>query len=388
MDVHHVEEPPSVSLDPDELMARAWEAATDRECRPLRFLPSLQRLTEVIEAEARLTLAGRRQLRDALVSHLATQIQANRLMEAHPEIGQAPISAPIIITGLPRTGTTALHNMLAEHPHLRAPRLWELMAPAAPASRGGRAMLIQFARRYVDQYYAAVPAFRILHPLNALRPDECHRLTGTTFRSDIYAQRFRVPSYLTWLRGQDMVEVYQYHRTLLSCLLWRRTGENVLLKCPTHLWHLDALAAVYPDARVVRLHRDPMSCIPSACSLTAVVRSASATEVDKAEIGRHWLDYASEGLSRQRKDEGSVPGIRILDVRQRDLLAEPLSIVSLVCDFAGIPMTAAARDRIGRYVQDNPAGKHGVHRFSLADFDLDPTDIERRFSDYRAEFGV
>jgi hypothetical protein len=388
MTMRPARETPAVSIDPDELVARAREIAGDRDGLPLRFLPSLDRLTEAANTEAQLTMIGRRQLHDSLISQLVTQIQAHRLVESHPEIQHAVISAPIMITGMPRTGTTALQNMLASHPDLRAPSLWELMAPATPTGQGQHAMLIELAQRYVDQYYAVAPAFRMLHPLDALRPDECHRLTGTTFRSNIYAQRYRVPSYLAWLRDQDMVEVYQYHRTLLSCLLWRRPGEHVLLKCPSHLWHLDALAAVYPGARVVRLHRDPMTCIPSACNLTSVVRSVSAAEVDKAEIGREWIDYADQGLSRQRRAEESVPGIRILDVRQQDLLVDPLSIVGLVCEFAGIPMTATARARIEHYVGDNPPDKHGVQRLSLADFHLDPTEIERRFADYKAEFSV
>jgi len=386
--VQHAAGPPTASLEPEELVARAREATGDGDGRPLRFLPSLRRLAQSAAAEANLTPAGLGLLRDALVAQLVTQIQADRLMESHPDIGHMPIQAPIVITGLPRTGTTALHNLLAEVPGLRAPRLWEMLAPAVPLGPGTREMLIQAARRYVEYYYAASPAFQILHPVDALGPDECHRLTGTAFGSEIYAQRYRMPSYAAWLRGKDFLAEYHHHRALLSCVLWRSPGGRPLLKCPTHLWHLGALAAVYPGALVVRMHRDPLSCIPSACSLTAAIRATSAAAVDKAEIGRDWLDSASEVLMRQRRGETSVPGIRILDVYQRDLLSGPLAVVSQICEFAGIPLTAGARGHLDRYARDNQPGKHGVHRFSLADFGIEPAEIEQRFAGYRAEFSL
>jgi hypothetical protein len=380
--------PPADGLDPGELVASARASAGDGDGRPLKFLPALHRLVEAADTEAGLTAAGRGLLRYALVAQLVTQIQADRLMEAHPEIGQMPIEAPVVITGMPRTGTTALHNLLAEVPGLRAPRLWELLAPAAPAGPGERDQLIDAARLYVDYYYAISPDFQILHPVDALGPDECHRLTGTTFSSEIYVQRYRVPGYRDWLRDQDFVAVYQQHRALLSCLLWRSPGGRVLLKCPTHLWHLDALAAVYPGALVVRLHRDPMACIPSACSLSATIRATAATGVDKAEIGRDWLDGAAEILGPQRRGESPVPGIRVLDVYQRDLLADPRSVVSAVCEAAGTPLTSGARGHLDHYIRDNPPGKNGVHHYSLADFGIKQTEIEQRFAGYRAEFGL
>ncbi|MFY1672732.1 sulfotransferase family protein [Plantactinospora sp. WMMB334] len=389
-----------VSLRPDDLVLLAARVAGSRDAQTPRFLPALERLLAAVPG-ARLSPPGRRVLRDTVVAHLVTQIEAGRLVEEHPEVEEVPVPAPIVVTGMPRTGTTALHNMLAEHPDLRAPLLWELLAPAAAADPTRQGTLIQQADRYVEQYYAAAPAFRELHPLDALRPDECHRLVAATFSSEIYAQRYHLPDYLDWLAGQDMRDAYAYHRTLLRCLLWRppggtvvpdggtvAPGGHVVLKCPTHLWHLDALAETYPRAKVVRLHRDPAAALASASNLTVVVRSASGSGVDRAAIGRQWLDHAWQGLAGLRRGDRPAPGVETLDIRQRDLLEDPLRVVGEVCRFAGVPMPAEAGDRIRRHLRAQSSSPAAAPGYALADFGLDRAEIEERFADYRAEFGV
>lgn len=364
-------------LRPSDLVAQARRRSGGRGI-PLRFLPALACLAEAVEDEAALTDDGRARARDSLISQLVTQIEATRLLAARPDISPETMPAPVFITGLHRTGTTLLHNLLAEHPAIRAPRLWELLAPASPAATPDeRAALIGSARRYVAEYDRAAPAFRAIHPLNAWRPEECHRLIGATFQTDIYALRYHVPRYAEWLREQDMRAAYSYHRVLLSCLLARRPGPNVVLKCPFHLSHLDALAAVYPGAHVVRLHRDPAICIASVCSLTSAVRSARARVVDALAIGRYWLAHAARALSAS-----PPPGLGILDVRYADLLADPVAVAAGVCAFAGIPFTSAAELRMRRVLGAQSRVSREGHRYTLQDYGLDPAEIRERFAAY------
>jgi hypothetical protein len=378
-----------VSLDPDELAAEARGRAGAPADAPLRFLPALRRLTASLDTEARLTGAGRQRVHAALVSQLVTQLRADRLLAADPGLDRLPGSGPTFITGLLRTGTTLLQNLLAEHPDVRTPRLWELLAPAAgPGGRWQRNRLVRAADHYVTEYYTAAPAFRAIHPLDARRPEECHRLTGVTFLADIYALRYRVPTYTAWLREQDVREAYRYHRTLLGCVLSRRPADrSVVLKCPSHLWHLDELAAVYPDANVIRLHRDPEMCIPSVCSLTAVVRAARSSDVDKREIGDYWLEHSAHALCALRRDAGP-PALRILDIRYQDLMADPVAVASEVCEFAGIARTARAERAMRRFLTRNPQGKHGRHRYTAAEFGLRPDELRARFAGYRANFDL
>ncbi|HET9894921.1 MAG TPA: sulfotransferase [Streptosporangiaceae bacterium] len=368
-------------LDADDLIAAAARQAGGEP--QVRFRPALARLTQALDTEAGLHAAGRQAARRALIGALVTQAQ----QAACPAAGTVP-DRPLIITGMFRTGTTLLQNLLAEHPAVRAPRLWELLAPAAPAgSAAARRALAESAARYVTEYYAAAPAFRSIHPLAPDRPEECHRLTGVTFTADIYCMRYRVPSYAAWLAGQDLTAAYRYHRTLLGCLLARQPagpGQHLVLKCPSHLWHLSALSAVYPGARIVRLHRHVSACLPSACSLTAVIRAARSPVADKREIGQYWLGHASRALCPPgRRDADGV-----LDIGYDALVADPVATAERVREFAGIPPSAGAASRMRRFLAASPAAKHGTHRYHLADFALDTAELERRFAPYHAEFGL
>lgn len=378
-----------MELDPASLLAaaRAREGAVHQvDTAEVRFLPALERLTGAIEDEARLTTAGRSSSRSALVAALQTQLQATRLLDERPEIAALPIERPLFIVGMPRTGSTLLHNLLAQHPSLRAPRLWELMHPASPAQTAAqRERLVRATAVYIRDYYRAAPAFRSIHHLDPELPEECHRISSTTFANDIFAWRYRIPRYAAWLDGQDRSDAYAWHATLLRCILARCPGERLVLKCPTHAWQLRALVATYPDARLVRLHREPVATITSACSLTAAIRSARSQVIGHAEIGRYWLRRAVTAL-----DPGLVPakdgGVRTLDVRYPDLVRDPIGTVAAICDWAGLPLTAVADRRMRRFLADDPSRQHGAHRYAPEDFGLRRAEVDGLFEEYRKEF--
>jgi hypothetical protein len=383
----HVESGPRGSrVEAAELVGGVLTHAPESD--GLRFLSALDRLCSALSAEARLTEAGRRSTRRSLVSSLVLQLRLERLLARHPEIERLPFDGPLVVVGLFRTGTTLLQNLLAQHPDVRVPQLWELMHPVPyDGSAAERARLIRVTQSYVQAYYRAAPAFRAIHYLDAELPEECHRLMGTTFTSEIYSLRYHIPSYVEWLGEQDLRRPYAFHRTLLRCLLWRDPGGHVALKCPTHLWHLDALAATYPEGRVVRLHRDPIAAVASACSLTAVVRSARSDVVDRAEIGRYWTERAVAALGSARR-EGDVHGLPVLDLRYDDLIGDPVAAVASVCEFAGIRWTGAAERRVRRFLERNPRGRHGRHRYAPEEFGVSRAELEERLGDYRKEFDL
>jgi hypothetical protein len=293
---------------------------------------------------------------------------------------------PVFITGLLRTGTTFLHNLLAHHPGLRAPRLWELMSVADPRPPQ---MRIDECADYVERYYRAAPEFRAIHPLDPRLPEECHRLTANSFRHFIYGLRYNVPSYMDWLDRQPMTAAYRFHQLQLYCLLSADPEPPgvVVLKCPSHLWHLDALARVYPDATVIRLHRDPKVAIGSVCSLTAAVRAARSDDVSPSEIGAHWLDRAARALANTHR--GEAPTDRPpLDIRYADLVADPLRVAAGICEHIGVPVTAEARAAMARYLAAGADKPATAHRYRLTGFGLDADGLDRRLAGYRAEFGV
>lgn len=372
-----------MDLDPASLVAEARCIADDDGGTPLRFVPDLTELTRAIDSEARLHDQGRARTRAALVSALVTQIRVRHMMAAVPEISSVPVR-PVFITGLLRTGTTFLQHLLAQHPDLRSPALWETMAPAAAEEPDD---LIAACEAYIEEYYRAAPGFRSIHLLQAQLPEECHRLTASSFRHSIYALRYRVPGYSRWLRGQSMLPAYRFHKDQLRCVLWRRPGAPVLLKCPSHLWHAEDLARVYPNAKVIRLHRSPAVAVPSVCSLTSTVRAARSDAVDREEIGRYWLDYAAEALNRLRRGTGPT-ATAPLDLDFRDVVGDPLGAAERVCDYIGVPLTAEARRRMTAFMAAENDATTGRHTYALEDFGLTEKDFEERFAPYRSEFGI
>ncbi|MEU1850933.1 sulfotransferase [Streptomyces sp. NPDC019990] len=369
-------------LDPGTLVAEARRIERDEQT-PLGFLPDLERLAGAIDTEAGLHTRGRQRARAALVASLVTQLRVRRMTREVPELSRTRIQ-PVFITGLLRTGTTFLQHLLAQHPDLRSPALWETMAPASPARDEE---LIAACEAYIDEYYRAAPDFRSIHLLQARLPEECHRLTANSFRHSIYALRYHVPGYVAWLREQSMVPAYDFHREQLRTVLWRRPGTPVLLKCPSHLWYGDDLAKVYPDAKVIRMHRSPSVAVPSVCSLTATVRAARSDTVDREEIGRYWLAGAAEALNGLRKDKGphTTPP---LDLRFRDVVADPLAAAERVCDYIGVPMTAQARQRMTAFMAAENDATAGTHSYTAEEFGLTERGMTERFAPYLAEFSL
>lgn len=370
-----------VRFDPLPLVEDALRATGGE---PRGLLPDEEALSELcraLEEEAQLTHRGRVRARGSLVKALVEQVHVRRLLDERPEVDEIEFQ-PVFITGLLRTGTTFLQSLLAHHPGLRSPALWELMAPARPDSRS---KLLSDCRSYVEEYYRLAPRFRSIHPLDPEMPEECHRLTANTFRDSIFALRYRVPGYSEWLDQQSMVDSYRSHRTQLRCVLARGPGDLVVLKSPTHLWHLDDLAEVYPNAKLIRMHRSPAVAVPSVCSLTSVVRGASSDAVDDHEIGRYWLQRASDALGGMRV--GKAPfATPPLDLRYDDLVADPMGVVARVCDYIGVPLTAEQERRINAYRRTGSGA--GRHEYAPEQFGLDVRDLEDRFSDYSHEFDL
>ncbi|MGW5641701.1 sulfotransferase family protein [Saccharopolyspora sp. NPDC003752] len=370
-----------VTFDPPALVDDALRATGGDPGELAHDPEALTELCRAVEAEAQLTPRGRVRARGSLVKALVEQVHVRRRITERPEIDAIEFQ-PVVITGLLRTGTTFLQNLLAHHPDLRSPALWELMAPGRV---NPRSELVAECRSYIDEYYRLAPRFRSIHPLDATMPEECHRLTANTFRDSIFALRYHVPSYAEWLSRQSMVDSYDFHRTQLKCVLARDSGDPVVLKSPTHLWHLDDLAEVYPHAKLIRMHRSPAVAVASVCSLTSVVRGASSDAVDDHEIGRYWLRRVSTALDGMRS--GQAPfATPPLDLRYDDLVADPIGVVAQVCDYVGVPLTAEAEQRITSYLGAGSGG--GGHHYEPEQFGLDEKALDDRFSGYSNEFGL
>jgi Sulfotransferase family len=221
------------------------------------FREPLRRLLDSCESEARLNAIGKLTLAEDVLQLLINRLQIQRDRQTWPQIGRETIVAPLFILGLPRTGTTLLHSLLAQdHETFSAPTTWEVMLPSPPPSFGQNAR-IQRAERRLGCFHLLAPEFQKIHPVAAYLPQECIAIMSHTFLSDQFAAMYNIPAYGSWLGRQDMRPVYEFHRRFLQHLQYGRPARRFVLKAPVHMLSLETLFATYPDALVVRTHREP-----------------------------------------------------------------------------------------------------------------------------------
>ncbi|WP_406115999.1 sulfotransferase family protein [Kitasatospora purpeofusca] len=367
-------DPVSAPLDPDSLHTAATARTGLHDFGPSTgYRDALQRLTHALETEAQLTGQGRTEAHRTLVSALTTRL---RLRAAPPSPPLPP--EPVFIIGLPRTGSTLLHALLDCHPALHAVRLWELMHPLSPPGIPDQE-LVAATRRHVTAHFAAAPALLRIHPTDAQSPEECEYLMTTDFRNAVLGLiSYRVPGYTDWLLDQDLTGAYRVHREQLRHILARRPaapGARLLLKSPSHLWHLPSLAAVHPHARFVVLHRDLAQATASAASLALHARRKRSDHADPHEIGRQLARAAGLGADRLAEFTARPPGSTAsVHIDFDDLTADPEQAVCRVFRFLGLPVTEAVRERCRRHLEQHP---REAHHYTGRDFGLaadGPTD--------------
>jgi len=379
-----------VTLDPDALLAAARRRADHRDFEDMTFLEGLNRLLHALGTEARLNLLGRIVARDSIVGYLANRLRLEQDRREHPEIAAQRIHRPIVITGLPRSGSTLLHSLLAQDPANRVPRMWEMVTPSPPPDGATyecdpRIASLERRLRWFDRL---VPEFKKIHSVGARLPEECVVILSHSFLSSQFCSMYVVPSYQGWVRSQSLLPAYRLHRRFLQQLQWRCSGERWVLKAPAHLPALAELCAVYPDIGVIMTHREPLEVLPSEASLHTVLRQTFSDAVDPAAVGREVTELTADEIRTglRARDQGCAPAEQFLDVRYRDLIKDPIGTVRSAYAHFDIPFTAMAETRMRRYLADSPKDKHGAHVYSLSQFGLDADEEHERYRDYRERF--
>lgn len=352
----------------------------------------LAALIRALNAEADLGLFGRISARQHLGELLETRLRLVDAWTREPAMLEAPVAAPIVVTGLARSGTTLLHALFAQDPAHRAPRNWEIMFPWPrpreddPAARRRMAT----AARRVRVFGLIAPSVRRMHPLGPLVPQECGTITAFSLYSQVFEQMFRVPAYQAWLRGQDLAPAYAFHRRFLQYLQHDVPPRRWVLKDPSHLYALDTLIATYPDVRIVHAHRDPLKVIGSAASLMDAVHRAFGRSTDRAEVGAEVAGNLGEEMRRAMAFRAS-PGaerVAIADVHYRDLARDPMATMRRLYDTFGMELTAETEQRMRTYLAEHPKHKNGRHVYRLEDFGLDAGELRARYAGYSQQFGV
>jgi hypothetical protein len=380
-----------VALDPEQLLAAARRRTGLDDFGDPAFREPFERVVRSLDGEARLNLIGRIAARQDLLRLLSNRLRMIDDAKRHPEILAGPVRRPIFVTGLPRTGTTLLHGLLAQDPASRAPLTWEMMYPSPPRRRGtGRDRRVTLADRQIRWFHRLNPAFRSIHPTGAELPEECLVIASHAFVSFQFQTMYDVPSYESWLEQQDLRPSYHWHRFFLQHLQWRAPAERWVLKAPAHLFGLDALFDAYPDAGIVLTHRAPLEVAASLASLTTVLRGTFSDAVDPLAVGgemsRRWCGALQGALAK--RDAGRVPAGSVVDVLYPDLMRDPIGVVARIYRAFSLDLTPAAEARMRAFLAANPKDKSGRHRYTLEEFGLDAGEEGARYADYARRFGL
>jgi len=357
-----------------------------------RFRDPLRRIIDSCHETGRLSPFGRLIIRRRLVEMVANRLKIDDNLRRHPEILDVQVRRPLLVTGLPRTGTTLLYNLLAQDPKGRPLLLWEATWPSPPPDRATRDSdpRIKQARSLVKQAYWLAPQLPAVHELNPDGPEECLSLTLHSFVSPGFSMLADVSSYEEWLRElgfEEKVAAYEYYRRQLQLLQWRCSADHWVLKSPVHLAGLDALLTVIPDACVVQTHRDPAKAIPSVCSLFAIVRGMGTNRLDLHALGARAAEICAELLDRATNARESFPD-RVFDVHYADLVSDPIQTVHRIYERFGYERNDQMDAGMAQWLTDNGQDKHPTHRYDLAQFGLDLTTINDRFGPYCERFGL
>jgi hypothetical protein len=376
-----------VSLDPEELVAAATRSTGLADFGGVDWREHFEVFVRALEEESRLHLAGRIVARTEILQALRNRLLLADLWHRRPELLSDPIESPVFIVGSPRSGTSILHELMAADPATRAPAMWEMQRPTEAFAGVDCSESVD---RVTQFWHDLQPEYETMHANSGHLPNECIFITLHEFLSDHWGGNHVVPSYDAHLQKSDQRSAYRYHARFLATLQARGGSRRWLLKAPSHLFQLRALFDVYPDARIVRTHRDPRRTLASAISLMGTLKWMRCSEVDMSSapaLLAFGYAYVYQQEIEQR-ESGQLPSDRFIDVQFADLVSDPVGTVAEVYRELGWSFTDDTRSRVAEYAAHKPKGSRGAHRYSLDEIGLDSDEELERFRFYLERYGI
>jgi hypothetical protein len=372
--------------DPASLMRAA------KVSPPAGSIQGLIELHASLAAESQLTMFGRLSVRWDFIRLLKNAEAVLRAHQKTPALASTPVAAPIFILGLPRSGTTFLHALLAEDPNNLVPRNWQTIYPA-PRQPDFIPAHDARARKVDNQlklFAGLAPEFPAVHPITADSPQECSEITAHVFQSLRFDTTFRVPAYRNWLDARGHTEAFKFHKQFLQLLQAGLEGRWVL-KCPDHIFSMDAILHTYPDARFIVVHRDPVRVFGSVAHLTGILRRPFVKNVDPADIGaqvtERWIDGAERLVAFDQRDD--VPAAKKIHIHYHDLVGDPQAMVQRIYSHFGLRASETAQTAMRAFLTAKPRGGYGgQRRYALGKFGINPNALGPRFAGYLDYFGI
>jgi len=375
----------------DEMIAEAKARTGLDDLGNTWFLANLDALIPSLNGEAKLSEAGAAYAKETIVNSLVNRLRFIELFRQHPEIDDEKVEVAAVVAGLPRTGSTMLHRMLAAAPGMTGCRWYETKnyAPFPGEKRGDPEPRRAEAKVLLDQMVQAIPDLMSIHPMDIDQPDEELIIMGQLFSSTMIEGTFFVPTFARWLMEHDRIQIYRDLKQILKMLQWwdpSRKGRKWVLKTPGHLMGLDGVVEVFPEAKIVMTHRDPVQTVPSYCSMMYNLYLMTSDQIDRKAVGEVWIDRLAELLNTFVAEREKVHGRNFIDVRYTEQLAEPIKVGRRVLEQAGIAVTPEIEAGMAEWIEANKREDRAPHKYSLEDFGLTRERVEDKFRAYREAF--
>lgn len=378
----------AIAFDANEMLEEARTNAGLSNFGSDSFREPLEALVRTYDAN-HTTLKGRKKAYRRVIGLLATRLRIEEALRVHPEIKQRPVRSPMVLTGMPRSGTSALFNLLGADPDARPLLLWETQFPdpvegLEPGAKDPRHAAIE---AYYEQSRETNPEFTKIHFASADTPEECVLLHAFTLNGVHHGTEVMLEPYASWYRDQDLGEMYSYYKILLQMLDWQRPGERWLLKAPAHMWAIDKLIDTFPDVSVVWSHRNPLACTASICSMTHLLME-DQVDMPKEVLGPIVMDFYATSLERGLAVRDQSDPARFIDVNHDDFVGDSLGTVGRIYEHFGLPIGDDAAASLKAHIEANPKGRHGKHEYNLDDWGLTADDVAKRFEPYVERFEI
>ena len=365
-------------------MAQALKRAGRQAFSDPSFLGPLKRLLQSYRYEADLSTMGRYATRFDIMRCLANRLRLDAAEEENPAITEARIKAPVFITGLPRSATSFLHALLAQDTDNAVPRCWRMIHPYPPSCAVAAWWCKMQVELQLGLYRCLSPGLANLHHLSADEPQECTDITAHSFQSLRFDSTHHVPTYQAWLDAHGHDDAFRFHRRFLQHFEAQAPGHHWILKSPDHVFSLEAIRKTYPDARIVFLHRDPLSVVASCSKLAELLRRSFARRVDREQVGRQVSDRLIESTERMVQADRAPNDI--LHLHYRDVVAAPLDAVKILYAHSGRVLGKEAERRMQAWLAR--PNRRPRRPYSLSEFGLDAGALNERFTRYKDHFDI
>jgi hypothetical protein len=378
-------------LDADAIQAEAEAAAGIVDPERDLYRRNLDALVESMNEEAHLNALGRAAAHAESVSSIRTRLEGIKWIDSHPETAADTVDAPLLLMGLPRSGTTFFHKLFDFDPQVRLLRMWETLAPCPPPSADPESTRerIAAAEEAMRMFREIYPNLYEIHLYDVNGPEECHAFLAQTFGAAGYHNIMEVPSYYDYLEDHiDMRAVYRNYRRQLQVLQAGVPRRRWALKYPNHIIAMPEMQDVFPDGRFLVTHRDPRQTLGSICKLTFNFRQSRSDVSDRHVAGRQMKHFIRRHLDGLMAFHNSADGKRAIHIDYYRLVDAPAVVMGEIYDAVGMEYPASVRNAIAQWHRENPQHKRGANPYTLSDYGLDPDEIAEAYKDYISAFDI